>query len=93
MLLLESDWQFQIPHQQSQKYKKPAVKCQTSPFSGGSLGTRLVILHTHTHTRLNTPTHYPALTGRQFLCAPSEPALGEAPPLPQHSGDNPPCYR
>ena len=41
MLLLESDWQFQIPHQQSQKYKKPAVKCQTSPFSGGSLGTRL----------------------------------------------------
>ncbi len=57
LLLLESDWQFRIPHQQSQKYKKPAVKCQTSPFSGGSLGTRLVILHTHTHTHVWTPLH------------------------------------
>ncbi len=37
-ILLESDWQFQIPHQQSQKYKKPAVKCPL-----GSLGTRLSI--------------------------------------------------
>ena len=41
MLLLESDWQFQIPHQQSQKYKKPAVKMPDFPFLWGSLGTRL----------------------------------------------------
>ncbi len=44
MLLLESDWQFQIPHQQGKKYKKPIVKCQT-PLSVGEVwvrGTRLI---------------------------------------------------
>ncbi len=40
MLLLESDWQFRIPHQQSQKYKKPVVKCQTPLSSVGEVWVR-----------------------------------------------------
>ncbi len=65
MLLLESNWQLQIPHQQSQKYKKPAVKCHADfTFLWGKSGYETIaitavqrkVMSLITPTQINTDT-------------------------------------